>query len=212
MHSKHYICAPVTCATLHDWNQNSCQFKFMFILSHEIENSFSNEAQCLIYQKPSRGMKQHVREMRSVPHCSKEHSPSHGPLNPCLPLLIPLTIVIFHILVPLTFLLTAHIFCTTWWWLTTMHFYRTSSWCHIHHAVWLVSPSTILAYSWVYFILRKQNPRVKFRQIILQSESFINSHSCHSRIPQCRMNKAAVEVKNTPVTLQVFRQPFPFLI
>ena len=35
--------------------------------------------------------------------------------------------------------------------------------------VWQVSPSTLLAYSPVSFLLSIQNPRVEFRQIILQS-------------------------------------------
>jgi hypothetical protein len=76
--------------------------------------------------------------------------------------------------------------------------------------VWQVSRSTLLAYSPVSFIRYIQNPRVEFRQIILQSfcklylYSFVFDHC----IPQLRMDKAPVEVKATPVPFEGSTQPF----
>ena len=53
VHGKRYIRAPVTSATLHDWNQNSRRLNFMFISSHEHEHCFSNETQRLVYRRPT---------------------------------------------------------------------------------------------------------------------------------------------------------------
>ena len=91
---KHNIHAPVTSATLLKWNKNSCWFKFIFIPSHEIEHSFTNEAQRLTYQKPRRNTRRCPRETRSVPHCSKGTLPFSQTSHP-LHLITPLQLSIF---------------------------------------------------------------------------------------------------------------------
>jgi hypothetical protein len=74
----------------------------MFISSHEIEHSFSNEAQRLVYRRLRRRTKRRLRDTRSVAdlhlvHSSALTSPHFSPLFSQLSKII--------ILVPLTFFL-----------------------------------------------------------------------------------------------------------
>jgi hypothetical protein len=61
----------------------------MFILSHEIEHSFSNKAQRLVYRQLRRRTKRRLRDTRSVAYTSLVHSSVHNPP----PLFTPLAIV-----------------------------------------------------------------------------------------------------------------------
>ena len=77
--------------------------------------------------------------------------------------------------------------------------------------VWQVSPSTILAYSLVYFVQSIQNPRVKFRQVILHFPQDPKRSSSQSFILctlQLGMDEATVEVESAPVTLEGLHQSF----
>ena len=72
--------APVTSATPHIWNQDSLVLQIMFISSHEIEHSFSNKAQRLVYWQSRRPTKQQLRNTRNVADSSQVvHSPSSQP-------------------------------------------------------------------------------------------------------------------------------------
>ena len=75
----HYNRAPVTSATPHVWNQNSLVVQIMFILSHEIEHLFSNEAQRLVYRRLRCTTRQELRNVRGVADCSLVHSTSSQP-------------------------------------------------------------------------------------------------------------------------------------
>ena len=81
----------------------------MFISSHEIEHSFSNKAQRLVYRRLRHRTKQRLRDTRSVADSSLVHSPSSLPPH----FFSPLTIVkITHFSATYIFIITAHI-CTT---------------------------------------------------------------------------------------------------
>jgi hypothetical protein len=60
----------------------------MFISSHEIEHSFSNEAQRLVYQVFLRRTKRRLRNTRSVPDSFLVHSLVSQPLHFSDPLTI----------------------------------------------------------------------------------------------------------------------------
>ncbi len=121
---------PVISATPHVWNQNSLVIQNMFISSHEIEHSFSNKAQCLVYRQPRRRTKQWLCNTRSVADSSLVHSSAHSPLISLLLSQMPKLII----LVPFPFLSLLHIFAWQWWVLTMTNFYRhlslsTSPYC-----------------------------------------------------------------------------------
>ena len=142
MCTVHYNCAPVTSATPHAWVQNSLVVRIlMFLSSHDIVNSFSNEAQRLVYQRLRRRTKQRLRGTRSVADYSLVHSSSltapsflHSSHN-CQ---------FSHILVPLT----NFTYCTYFGhndddWLTMMSFYLLPlSWCQPHLTVQILVVST----------------------------------------------------------------------
>ena len=82
----------------------------MFISSHhEIEHSFSNDAQRLVYQNPRRDTKRRLRETMSVPHCSKEHSPFLRPLTPPVTFTLLTIVEITHFSATYLFLYLLHI-------------------------------------------------------------------------------------------------------
>jgi hypothetical protein len=64
----------VTSATPHVRNQNSLVVQMMFISSHEIEHSFSNKAQRLVYRRLRRRTKRRLRDTRSVADSNLVHS------------------------------------------------------------------------------------------------------------------------------------------
>ena len=111
MHSK----------TLHPCSSNQCDtarleskltsIQIMFISFLEFVHWFSNDAQRLVYEKQRSRTLLTVIDMRSVPDCSKEHSPSIRPLISVALHFFP-QLSILYILVSLTFLLTLHIFLT----------------------------------------------------------------------------------------------------
>ena len=136
----HYNRAPVISATPHVWNQNSLVVQIMFISSHEIEHSFSNEAQRLVYQRLRRRTKRRLRDTRSVADSHLVHS-SALISSSLLPLLSQLSKII--ILVPLTFFLAHTVnYAQRWWHLTMTNFYRRLSNCQPHHAVHISEVST----------------------------------------------------------------------
>ena len=138
---KRYIRAPVTSATLHDWNQNSRRFKSCS--SHPMSmNTLFQTRFNVSGTDDHTAARNDVSEKRGVfLIVPKEHSPSIRPLIPFAP----------HsshncrnnsFLVPLTFSVnTAHI-CTWWMNLTMTNFYRRSSNCQPHHTVHLSVVST----------------------------------------------------------------------
>ena len=112
----------------------------MFISSHEIEHSFSNEAQRLVYRRLRRRTKRRLRDTRSVPDLHLVHS-SALISSSLLPLLSQLSKII--ILVPLTFFLAHTVnYAQRWWHLTMTNFYRRSSNCQLHHTVQISVVST----------------------------------------------------------------------
>jgi hypothetical protein len=116
--------ARVHSKTIHRCSSNQCDttrleskltsIQTMFISSHEIEQSISNEAQRLVYQKQRRDTKQRLPETRSVPYCSKGTLPSLRPLTSVALSFFPQLSILYseYILVSLTFLLTLYIFLT----------------------------------------------------------------------------------------------------
>ena len=80
---KHYICAPVTSATLHDWNQNSRRFKSCSSHPMSMNTHFQTRlnASCTDDHTAARN---DVSEKRGVfLIVPKEHSPSIRPLTSC---------------------------------------------------------------------------------------------------------------------------------
>jgi hypothetical protein len=109
VHSKSQPCSSNQCDTARLESKLIRRFKMMFISSHEIEHSFSNEAQRLVYRRLRRRTKRRLRDTRSVADSHLVHSSTlisssflHSSHN-CQDntILVPLTI----------FVITAHI-CT----------------------------------------------------------------------------------------------------
>ncbi len=105
----HYNRAPVTSATPHVWNHNSLVVQIVFISSHEIEHSFSNKAQRLVYRRLRCRTKRQLRITRSVADSSLVHSSIHIPPH----FFTPLATVKINHLVPLTFFVTTACICAT---------------------------------------------------------------------------------------------------
>ena len=134
---KHYIRAPVTSATLHDWNQNSRRFKSCSSRSSSLNIDFQTTLNAS-FPKNNAAVRCWRSEMWGVFHSVPwNHSSLLSSPFPTL-----LTIVQFsHFSATYLFVLL-HIFFVRWWWLTMTRFYPPSSWCHIHRTVQILVDST----------------------------------------------------------------------
>ena len=172
MCTVHYNRGPVTSATPHVWNQNSLLVQIIFISSHEIEHSFSNKAEPLIYQRLRCRTKRRLCNTRCVADSSLVHSSTLIPPHVSEPLTIvkithfsatyifvdyctylhdddaiwPWRIVeINHFSATHLFLAHTVISAQRWWHLTMTIFYRHLSNCQPHHAVHIsVASTTVL--------------------------------------------------------------------
>jgi hypothetical protein len=99
---KSQPCSSNQCDTARLESKLTRRLKMMFISSHEIEHSFSNEAQRLVYRRLRRRTKRRLRDTRSVADLHLVHSSTLTSLH-FSPLFSQLSKII--ILVPLTFFL-----------------------------------------------------------------------------------------------------------
>jgi hypothetical protein len=80
VHSKSQPCSSNQCDTACLESKLSLVVQTMFISNHEIEHSFSNEAQRLVYRRLRRRTKRRLRDMRSVADSHLVHSSTLIPL------------------------------------------------------------------------------------------------------------------------------------
>ncbi len=138
MHSKSQPCSSNQCDTARLESKLTRHFKMMFI-SSQIEHSFSNKAQRLVYRRQRCRTKRRLRDTRSVADSHLVHSST---------LISPSFLHSSHncqnntILVPLTiFVITAHI-CTMMMQFDHDKFCRRLSNCQLHHTVQISVVST----------------------------------------------------------------------